>query len=380
MRVVVIGGGLCGSIISNILARNVKREDVEIYVVEKNELHYYQPSFTLISLGLEEPDKVYKKVKDLIDKRVNIIKDRALSIDAKNNKVILENGELKYDYLVIASGADYDFDYVEGLKEAYEKSQDVNTFYTYDGAIKLRDNLRKFQGGRVVISTIDTPYKCPGAPIKFANILHDYLERKGLRGSSEIIYVSHTEHVFAREPFASKIEEIFKEKGIKVVRNFIIDRVDYENRKIVSIDGQEIEYDLYVFVPPHKGFVSEVSDPAGFIPVDKYVLRHVSYKNIYACGDVAALPTSKSGSAAKRQAGILARNLLKVIEGSVGNEEKYDGYALCPILTRYGRAIFAEFNYEKSLSSASESWINWIIKVYLLKHIYFNFIVKGYLT
>ncbi|MBF0539247.1 MAG: NAD(P)/FAD-dependent oxidoreductase [Nitrospirae bacterium] len=381
-RILVIGGGSAGVMFSNRMRNEFSPDEVEITVIERKEMHVYQPAFTLVVFDLDEPKNLLRPMKDLFFDGIKLIQDVAVKIDADNNKVTTEkNGDISYDYLVIASGAKLFFEEPEGLKEGIDSSKNVFTFYQLDGAIKLRDKLKDMDGGTIVMSVCEMPIKCPAAPMKFIMMAEDTMRQRGKRDKFKFIFTTPMPAVFSREPYASKLVSIFGSRSIDTVANFAPSQVDYDKGVIKDYGGKEVRFDLLCITPPHGGeaVVEEsegVGDAAGWVSCDKHLMVSKKFKNVYGIGDATDFPTSKTASGIRKQAKVLVSRLTSEIHGEVPTA-KYDGEIICPILTRHQRVMFAHFNYEEAISPAIESYANWVLKVHMLRPLYWNLMLNG---
>ena len=164
----------------------------------------------------------------------------------------------------------------------------------------------------------------------------------------------------------------------------------------VELEIDMEDYDFLHFTPPMSApdFVKEAGlswtegklAADGWVMVDKETLVHKKYQNIVSLGDVAGIPTSKTSAAIRKQVPIAAKNLIALMEGKEPTE-KYDGYAACPIVTDYGHVLLCEFDYNKDpeisfpftlIDTSKEQWLAWLLKVYILKPLYFYGMLKGY--
>lgn len=381
-QILILGGGSAGVMFANRMRKEFSKDEAEITVVEKSDKHIYQPAFTLVVFGLDDPENLVRPTKDLFFEGINLIMDEATKIDPKNNKVTTANhGDLSYDYLVIATGSKLFYDEPEGIKEGLEKGENVFTFYTMEGAIKLRDALKDFEGGTIVSSICEMPIKCPAAPMKFIMMVEDTMRKRGIRDKCKFVFTTPLPAVFAKEPYASTMNKIFSTREIEAIPNFAPATVDAEKGTLEDFGGQTVEFDLLCITPRHAGVdlienSEGVGDAAGWVPCDKNLMVHKNFDNIYAIGDANDFPTSKTASGARKQAKILTNRMKAHIRGGEP-KATYDGHIICPILTRYGRVMFAEFNYTESISPGIESYINWVIKVHTLRPLYWNLMLKG---
>ncbi|MFC2122804.1 NAD(P)/FAD-dependent oxidoreductase [Bacteroidota bacterium] len=382
-RIIVIGAGSGGVMAANRMRRQLSPEEAEITVLEKSERHIYQPGFVPLLFDLEKPENLVRPTKGLFLNGINLIPDEATLITPKENKVTTaQGGDLLYDYLVVATGAQLYLDEPAGMKEGLEKAENVFTFYTLEGALKLRDALKQLDGGTIVSSAAEMPIKCLASPVKFILLAESIMRMKGKRDKFKFILTVPTLSVPPNiEPYASALEAILKSRGIEVMLDFAPATVDYENGMLEDFKGSQVKFDLLAIIPPHEGQdllqnSPEVGDPVGWVPCDKNSLRHSRVDNIYVVGDAGNLPSGKTASGAREQAKVLAQRMKELISGWEP-EAVYNGHTVCPVYTRYGRAMFAEFNYDRSISPAKESYVNWMIHIHLLRRLYWNFILKG---
>ena len=387
MKVVILGGGSAGVMFANRMRKEFSKDQLEIIVIEKSDKHIYQPAFTLLLFDLEDPKNLIKPTKELFYEGIKLITDEATKIDPENNKVTTaKSGDISYDYLVIATGAILNLDEPAGMKEGLIKAQSVFTFYTLDGALKLRDALKKMGGGTIVSTFAEMPIKCPAAPIKMILMAEDMARRMGKRDKYKFVLTTPMPAAFSRPPYMYALNKIFSTRGIEVLANYAPSEVDHEKGVMKEYGGtkRDVNFDLLCITPPHGGDTvignSEgVGDGAAeWVTCDKNHMVHRSFPNIYAIGDCTDFPTSKTASGARKQAKILTERF-KSILGGEEPKATYDGEIICPILTRDKRVLFAHFNYTESISPAIESYLNWVLKVYMLRVLYFDLMLPGLL-
>lgn len=382
MKIVILGGGSAGVMFANRMRSNFSTNEVELVVIEKSEKHLYQPAFTLIVFDLEQPENIIKPTRDLFFDGIKLIIDEATKIDPQANKVsTAKSGDISYDYLVIATGAKLNYAEPSGMKEGLDKEQNVFNFYTLDGALKVRDALRNIDGGTIVSTFAEMPIKCPAAPIKFILMAEDMMRRLGKRDNFKFVLTTPMPAAFSRPPYMYALNNIFASRGIDVKANFAPSEVDHEKGSIKDFGGKEVKFDLLCITPPHQGEAlvenaEGVGDAAGWVSCDKHNMVSKNYPNIYGIGDATDFPTSKTASGARKQAKVLTDRFKEIIKGKQPSAT-YDGEIICPILTRDKRVIFANFNYTESLSPAIESYVNWILKVHMLRPMYYNLMLKA---
>ena len=384
-RILVIGAGSGGLMAANRMRRVLSRDEAEITVLERSDRHIYQPGFVPLLFDLEKPENLTRPTKDLLLKGVNLVVDEATLIDAKENRVTTaSSGDLPYDYLVLATGAQLYLDEPEGMKDGLEKGENVFTFYTLEGAIKLRDALKKLQGGTIISSIAEMPIKCLAAPLKFIMLAESIQKMKGARDKYRFVLTVPTLSVPPNiEPYASTLEAMLKARGIEVMLDFTPATIDHDNGTMEDFKGNQLKFDLLAITPPHVGseLVEDsagIADAVGWVPCDKNSLKHKSIDNIYVIGDAGNFPSAKTASGARKQAKVLAQRMRDHVRGQEPHDT-YDGYTVCPIYTRYGRAMFAEFDYAGSVSPARDSYIKWLIHIHVIRRLYWSFMLKGLL-
>jgi sulfide:quinone oxidoreductase len=349
-KLLILGAGSAGTMVANRMARLLDRDEWQIALVDQNETHYYQPGFLFIPFGMYSKNDVIKPKRDFIPVGAELIMSPIEHINPEHNQVKLEKGGrvLNYDFLVIATGCQIHPEETPGLME-HEWGKSVHEFYTIDGTIALAKHLRNWQGGRMVVNVVETPIKCPVAPLEFVMLADWFFQEHGLREKVDITYVTPLSGAFTKPVASRHLGDILDQKGIKVVPDFMVEHVDPDAKKIVAYDEQEIEYDLLVSIPLNKGDEviarSGLGDELNFIPVDKHTFLHPDYANIFVLGDAANIPTSKAGSVAHFAVDCFADNFLRYIDG-LEMLPTFDGHANCFIESGFGKGLLIDFNFD----------------------------------
>ena len=344
-RIVILGGGVGGTLLANLLARKLKRAEAEVTVVDETGRHAYQPGWLYLPFGEEQPRHLVKAERGLLHRRVRLVTERATRIDPAGQRVELADGEvLRYETLVVATGARLAPEAVPGFAEgAYH-------FYSEEAALSLKGALDAFAGGRLVIGVADIPYKCPPAPLEFAFKVEEYLAKRGVRDKTEIVYLSPINRVFTIESVSEFVTPMLEERGIRSETFFNTETIDPGAKRVTSLEGTKIDYDLLVMVPPHRGAevveASGLGDELGWLPTDRTTLQVNSQPAIFGLGDATDVPVSKSGSAAHFEAKVLAERLVARVRGANGHEPPlYDGHVLCFLETGHGQASQLVFDF-----------------------------------
>ena len=348
-KILILGAGTAGTIMSNKLRKTLDRSQWQITIVDKEKQHFYQPGFLFIPFGIYTRNDVIKPKRNFFPVGVNVIYSEIDKIETAKKSVILKEGKiLNYDFLIIASGTNIHPEETPGLKnELWNKN--IFEFYTLDGALALREYFKTFTGGRLVMSIVELPFKCPVAPLEFVFLADEYFTKIGIRNKVEIIYTTPLSGAFTKPRASKMLGDLLKEKNIQVIPDFYIEKVDNKEKKLVSYDGLEVPFDVLTIVPLNKGDEmiarSGLGDDLNFVPTNKYTLQAEGHENIFVLGDASNIPTSKAGSVAHFAADVLFENLISAIENRP-LLAKFDGHANCYIETGFGKGSLIDFNYE----------------------------------
>jgi sulfide:quinone oxidoreductase len=349
-RVLILGAGAAGTMVANKLSHVLSREEWKITIVDQNETHYYQPGFLFIPFGIYGENDVIKPKRDFIPPGVEMIVSEIELIEPEENRVRIakDNRFLQYDFLIIATGTHPRPEETPGLQEG-EWRQTIHDFYTYEGALALAKYLRTWDGGRMVVSIMELPYKCPVAPLEFIFLADWYFHERRMRDRVELILATPLPGAFTRPRASQLLGNTLEEKNIHLIPEFYVERVDPERRVLVSYEDEEVPYDLLVTVPVNMGAdvieKSGLGDELNHVPVDKHTFLSKEHENIFALGDAANLPTSKAGSVAHFSVEVFIENFVRFIEGQE-MISMFDGHANCFIESGFGKGILIDFNYD----------------------------------
>ncbi|MFZ4056888.1 MAG: type III sulfide quinone reductase, selenoprotein subtype [Ferruginibacter sp.] len=391
-RIVILGAGTAGTMMANHLKHEVNLKEWEIDIIDEREEHHYQPGYLFLPFDIYTPDDIIKSIKDFIPKGVRLLQERIDNIDPQLQLIMLANGDrLHYDVLIIATGAKIAPEEVEGMKGS-EWQKSVFDFYTFEGALALRDKLRTWEGGNLLVHITEMPIKCPVAPLEFAFLADSFFKHKNIRDKVNITYVTPLSGAFTKPKATEALTHLLDEKHIAIEHDFAIAEVDNENKKIIDYGGKEIPFDLLVTVPTNKGDAlierCGLGDELNYVPTHKATLQSKAHANIFVIGDASNIPASKAGSVAHFEAEILTENILRFIKGEPLKEE-FDGHANCFIETGNGKALLIDFNYTHEpvegtfpfpgvgpLRLMKESRMNHMGKL-AFRWVYWNMLLKG---
>ncbi|HUY29659.1 MAG TPA: FAD/NAD(P)-binding oxidoreductase [Acidimicrobiales bacterium] len=349
-RIVVLGGGTAGTLVANRLRRRLGREEAEIVVVDEDDRHVYQPGLLFVPFGLAHVDDLVRPRHAQLHTGVDLVERAVESVDLAAREVRLAGGTvLAYDVLVVATGAVLQPEETDGLTGPGWMER-VFTFYDPAGAAALADAIAAFERGRIVVSVVDMPIKCPVAPLEFCFLADWYLRRRKIRDAVDLVFVTPLDGAFTKPVCNHELNGLLREKGVEVVTEFSTGTVDGPGGRLVSYDGREVAFDLAVVVPLHGGakYVERspgLGDELGFVTVDEHTLQSRSHPEVFAIGDAAGIPTSKAGSVAHFAGEVLVENVVQVLAGAEPTAS-FDGHTNCFIESGFNKALLIDFNYE----------------------------------
>ena len=391
-QIVIVGGGNAGISTASQLLR--KNKQLDIAIIEPSENHYYQPAWTLVGAGVFDIKKTIRKEADVMPEKVKWIKHKVVSFQPETNTITLDNNEtVGYQYLIVAPGIQLNWNEIKGLKETLGKNG-VCSNYSFDQAPYTWECLRNFKGGKALFTNPNTVVKCGGAPHKIMWLAADYFKKHGTFDKTEIQYWSGGTRLFGVDKYEKTLKKVAERD--KVQMNFFtkLVEIDGPNKKAKFIGFGEqnkdkeyvVDFDMIHVTPPQSApdFVknSPLANAAGWVDVDKYTLQHVKYMNVFSLGDAASLPTSRTGAAIRKQAPVLVKNLLALMEGQKLTGS-YNGYSSCPIITGYGKLVLCEFDYNNKpmetfpIDQSKERWTMYQLKRRILPWLYWNKILPG---
>lgn len=389
-NLVILGAGTSGTMMANHLIHKLP-EDWKISVIDQYKTHYYQPGFLFLPFDIYSEKDVKKKGKKYLPKGVTYIQQKIEKIVPEQNKVILENESLTFDILIVATGSKIAPEETEGMKDSnWHKT--IFDFYTYEGALALRNKLRDWQGGKLVVHFTEMPIKCPVAPLEFAFLADSYFINKGMRDQVDITYVTPLGGAFTKPKATETLSYLLKDKNINVVTDFNIEKIDNEKSQLVDYGDDVVDFDLLVTVPTNMGDEmierSGMGDDLNFVPTHEATLQSKNFENIFVIGDATDVPASKAGSVAHFEADILAENILLFINQQP-LKAAFDGHANCFVETGKGKALLIDFNYTTEpvdgtfplpgvgpFKLLKETKMNHLGKL-AFKWIYWNMLLKG---
>lgn len=346
-NLVILGAGTGGTIVANGTAKRLPR-DWNITVIDPETQHLYQPGLLFLPFGIYDESKLWRSRARTLRSRVQWLRESVNGIDADKKEVVTGKRRVPYDLLVIASGSRIRPDMTVGMLDG-DWQKRVFDFYTPEGALKLREALKSFDGGRLVVNIVDMPIKCPVAPLEFLFLADAHFRNRKIRHRVELVYATPLDSAFTKPACSRVLGSMLEEHGIKLETEFNAGTVDPEAHTLRSWDEREIPYDLLVTIPSHSGaeFIerSGLGNDAAFVPTDKHSLLAKNHDDVFVIGDATDLPASKAGSVAHFEGHVVIDNIIHAARGE-SLEPRFDGHANCFIETGDRKAILIDFNYD----------------------------------
>src|SRR6266545_4828667 len=323
-RFLVLGAGFAGLELATVLSEALG-DDAGVTVIDENDAFVFGYSKLDVMFGKAAPEEVRLRYADVVKPGVRFLRESITAIDPEARRVTTNRGIHDADVLVVALGADYDFDATPGLAEGGSE------FYSAVGAERLRGVLPGFTRGRAIVGVCGAPFKCPPAPSEAALLLHDYLSERGVRDDCEIALVMPFGTPVPPSPDTSAaLLAAFAERRIEFVPGRRVSSLDPGRGVAVLDDGAELPYDLFLGVPKHRApdvVLESGMAEDGYVPVDSRTLE-TRFADVYAIGDVATVGVPKAGVFSEGAARVVATSLLAQLRGDE-QPAAYDGRGSC---------------------------------------------------
>ncbi|WP_353662874.1 FAD-dependent oxidoreductase [Hydrogenimonas sp. SS33] len=411
-RILIVGGGTGGIDAAARLRRAAPK--AKITVVTPNAVHLYQSGQVFVAAGLYRQADNRRSTAELMPDGVKWVQDRVTAIDPENNRVETQkSGKIPYDVLVVATGVKHDFEMIDGLNEEnLGRNGIVSVYFNHtgkgeaDGGEQTRQWLERIaEAARTkeqkVLFTIPAgDVKAQNASLDILLLGLDLFRGKGPGGSGDvsrnvkITLAAGNDYLIASKPFDKAVRAILaKEKNVELRVGTELTAVDVKAKKatLESDKGtKDIGYDFLHITPPisapacvaDSDLSMQTGERAGFVEVDPVTLQHKRYPNVFALGDVAALP-AKSGAATRDMAIVIQDNVANYLEGRK-LDTKYTGYTAVPVKTRYGREMLIEYDRNGPaptfpLDPTVPRWIWWELDLHLIRWSYFELMMHGLL-
>jgi sulfide:quinone oxidoreductase len=393
--IVIVGGGAAGAAVaSSLLARD---RHLDIAVIDPADVHYYQPGWTLVGAGVFTAEQTVRVMGSVLPRGVHWIKAAVAAFEPEQDALILDGCRVvKYKHLVVCPGIKLNWHGIEGLIETLGRNG-VTSNYRYDLAPYTWKLVQELKSGKALFTQPTMPIKCAGAPQKAMYLSADHWLRQGHLKDINISFMTAGPALFGVADYVPALMEYIKRYNVDLNFTHNLTAIDGPGRKAVftrtkpdgTKDTVERSFDMIHVCPPQQApdfiRVSPLADAAGWVEVDQHTLRHRRYNNIYALGDVSSTPNAKTAAAARKQAPVVAENLLADRAGRKVSAH-YDGYGSCPLTVERGKIVLAEFTYGGKVAPSFPSWLidgtrpsrlAWLLKERIMPPLYWEAMLKG---
>jgi sulfide:quinone oxidoreductase len=350
-HVLILGAGFGGLELATRLSE-VASDAVDVTLVDRNDSFFFGFSKLEVMLGRQSADEVRLPYRDMTRDGVEFRQETVVGIDPVARRVETDAGTHDADFLVVAMGADYDMAATPGFEE------DGYEYYSLAGAERLRDALTGFQGGRVLVSVLGQPFKCPPAPFEGPFLLHEHFTQRGIRDAVEM---TTTFPMQRPVPVTGAVSQVFREalasRGIEELPQHLVTSIDPSARVAKLATGGTLPYDLFVGIPVHRApepLAASGLAVNGWVPVDQTNLR-TAFPHVYALGDVCTGPrtVAKAGIFAEAAARVVADDIAAEISGE-DPPAPYEGSGVCYAEFGGGLVSKVEVNFLRGESPAAE--------------------------
>jgi sulfide:quinone oxidoreductase len=350
-RVLILGAGFGGLELATRLSETAS-DVVDVTLLDRNDSFFFGFSKLEVMLGRQSADDVLLPYRDIARNGVEFQQQRVVGIDPVARRVETDVGIHDADFLVVAMGADYDMAGTPGFQEGgYE-------YYSLAGAERLRDALADFKGGRVLVSVLGQPFKCPPAPFEGSFLLHEHFTHHGIR---DAVQMATTFPMQRPVPVTGPVSQMFRDalasRGIEELPQHLVTSIDPAARLARLATGETLPYDLFVGIPVHRA-PAPLADSGlavnGWVPVDQTNLR-TAFPHVYAVGDVCTGPRTvpKAGIFAEAAARVVADDITAQISGE-DPPAPYEGSGVCYAEFGDGLVSKVEVNFLRGESPDAE--------------------------
>lgn len=393
-KLLLVGGGTGGCSMAAKFVNKFKGRN-QVIIIEPNEIHYYQPMFTLIGGGIRSFEDSKKPMKDTLPKNAKWFQDNVMSFEPTQNQVTMSNGDIvQYEIMIVAMGLQLYWEKIPGLVESLKNNMSrVCSIYGSDTVTNVFPKITKIKDGTAIFTFPNSPVKCPGAPQKIAYIAEEYFRKQNVRDNVKVVYNTALPVIFGVKKYADALWDVCKKRNItvNVQTNLVKINPVTEEAVFQKLDGSNEtfveKFSLLHVCPPmgppdvlkkHPSLTNEV----GFLSVDPKTLRHTKYSNIYGIGDCISAPNSKTMAAIAAQGKVLYKNITDDLAGKPMTMI-YNGYSSCPLVTGYKKCILAEFDYNLQpletfpVNQGREYFFTFILKAYIFPLLYWTLMTRG---
>jgi sulfide:quinone oxidoreductase len=350
-HVLILGAGFGGLELATCLS-DTASDAVDVTLLDRNDSFFFGFSKLEVMLGRESADAIRLPYRDIAKDGVEFRRETVVGIDPVARRVATDVGTYEADFLVVAMGADYDFAATPGFEEGGHE------YYSLAGAERLRDALTDFEGGRVLVSVLGQPFKCPPAPFEGSFLLHEHFTQQGIR---DAVQMTTTFPMQRPVPVTGAVSQMFRDglasRGVEELPQRLVTSIDPTTRVARLATGETLPYDLFVGIPVHRApdpLAASGLAVKGWVPVDQTNLR-TRFPHVYALGDVCTGPRTvpKAGIFSEAAARVVADDITAEISGA-DPPPPYEGSGVCYAEFGGGLVSKVEVNFLRGDAPAAE--------------------------
>ena len=350
-HVLILGAGFGGLELATRLSETAA-DAVDVTLLDRNDAFFFGFSKLEVMLGRQSADDVQLPYRDIAKDGVEFRQETVVGIDPVARRVQTDVGTHDADFLVVAMGADYDMAATPGLEDGGHE------YYSLAGAERLRDAIADFEGGRVLVSVLGQPFKCPPAPFEGSFLLHEHFTERGIR---DAVQMATTFPMQRPVPVTGPVSQLFRDglasRGIEELPQHLVTSIDPSAHSAQLATGETLPYDLFVGIPVHRApepLAAAGLAVNGWVPVDQANLR-TSFAHVYALGDACTGPRTvpKAGIFAEAAARVVADDIVAEISGA-DPPAPYEGSGVCYAEFGGGLVSKVEVNFLRGESPAAE--------------------------
>ncbi|PWB32291.1 pyridine nucleotide-disulfide oxidoreductase [Pseudomonas sp. SDI] len=394
-KVLIVGAGAAG--IATASSLRARDPSLDIALIDPADVHYYQPGWTMVGAGVFQPQSTARTMASTLPAGVRWIKAAVVSFEPQAQTVSLEDGRvISYEQLVVCPGLKLDWAAIDGLPQTLGRNG-VTSNYRYDLAPYTWQLVQGLKQGRAVFTQPPMPIKCAGAPQKALYLSCDHWLRNGRLGPIQAQFFNAGAVLFGVAEYVPALMEYIDRYAVDLNYAHRLVAVDGPGKRATflrslpdgSTETHVQPFDMLHVVPPQVApdFIrdSPLADAAGWVDVDPSTLRHRQFGNIHSLGDVTNTSNAKTAAAARKQAPVVANNVLVAL-GRRARMAEYDGYGSCPLTVARGKIVLAEFTYGGKVAPSFPRWLldgrrptrlAWWLKARVLPPLYWRCMLKG---
>lgn len=317
-RVVIVGGGFGGATAAKYI-RMWSNNKIDVVLVERNPQFISCPMSNTVLGGSRTVGDLTRSYDTLKKKYgVKLVQGEVTAIDTQKRTVVLAQGHLGYDRLIIAPGIDFMFEQIEGLNAEVAAESIPHAWKAGAQTVMLRKQLEAMpDGGVCVIGIPKAPYRCPPGPYERACQIAFYL--KNNKPKSKVLVLDANPDITSKKGLFMAAWKDLYPGMVEYRANAMVTKVNVAG-KTVSTEFEDVKADVLNIIPPMKA--GAIASMAGVVNVDKRwcAVDFTNYesrvhKNVHVIGDAVSAALPKSGYMATSQAKICAAAIIELMQG-----------------------------------------------------------------